>query len=90
MCLGLPGRVVDFVDADRRRALVDVGGVTREISAGLFGEDGDESLTPGDWVLVHLGFAMAKIDEDQAAEALSALRLLAEGEPGDAVFGRMD
>ncbi|MFN8097758.1 MAG: HypC/HybG/HupF family hydrogenase formation chaperone [Dermatophilaceae bacterium] len=63
MCLGIPGRVVDIVDADTHIATVDVSGVRRDISVQLLA---DEGVGVGDWVLVHVGFAMAKIDEDEA------------------------
>lgn len=67
MCLGIPGRVVEIVDADNHIAKVDVSGVRRDISVRLLAEQG---LTVDDWVLVHVGFAMAKIDEDEAQATL--------------------
>lgn len=63
MCLGIPGRVVDIVDADNHIAKVDVSGVRRDISVRLLA---DEGVCVDDWVLVHVGFAMAKIDEEEA------------------------
>ena len=65
MCLGIPGQVVDIVDAEQHLAKVDVNGVRRTISVRLLAE---EDLVVGDWVLVHVGFAMAKIDEIEAAD----------------------
>jgi hydrogenase expression/formation protein HypC len=71
VCLGIPGEIVG-VDADRPdRATVTVAGVRRVINIGLF-ESGD--IRPGDWVLVHVGFAMAKIDEVEAAATLRMLQ----------------
>ena len=64
MCLGIPGQVVDIVDAEQLLAKVDINGVRRNISVRLLADD---SLQVGDWVLVHVGFAMAKIDEREAA-----------------------
>ena len=64
MCLGIPGQVVDIVDAEQSLAKVDVNGVRRNISVRLLADD---NLQVGDWVLVHVGFAMAKIDEREAA-----------------------
>ena len=64
MCLGIPGQVVDIVDAEQSLAKVDVNGVRRNISVRLLADD---NLQVGDWVLVHVGFAMAKIDEHEAA-----------------------
>jgi hydrogenase expression/formation protein HypC len=74
MCLGIPGQVVDF-GADDQLARVEVSGVTRTINVGLLA---DQTLEPGDWVLVHVGFAMARIDEEEAAGALASLQLLGE------------
>ncbi|MDP8960690.1 MAG: HypC/HybG/HupF family hydrogenase formation chaperone [Actinomycetota bacterium] len=77
MCLGIPGQIVEIVDPNHHRAVVDVEGVRREISVALLNMDGgDEHVDVGDWVLIHVGFAMAKIDEQEAAETLSALRVL--------------
>ena len=63
MCLGIPGQVVEIVDAEQSLAKVDVNGVRRNISVRLLADD---NLQIGDWVLVHVGFAMAKIDEREA------------------------
>ncbi len=74
MCLAIPGQVVDVVDEENRLATVDVAGVRRTVSIGLLDVNGS-SAGPGDWVLIHVGFAMSKIDED---EAFATLRLLEE------------
>lgn len=71
MCLGIPGQVVDTVDAENYLAKVDVSGVRRTISVRLLADTG---LKEGDWVLVHVGFAMAKIDEDEAQQTLDQLQ----------------
>ncbi|MDP8927845.1 MAG: HypC/HybG/HupF family hydrogenase formation chaperone [Actinomycetota bacterium] len=76
MCLGIPGQIVEIIDQDQHRAVVDVEGVRREVSIALLTMDGEEGVDLGDWVLIHVGFAMAKIDEQEAAETLSALRML--------------
>ncbi len=70
MCLGIPGQVVDIVDADQHIAMVDVSGVRRAISVRLLAEQG---LTVGDWVLVHVGFGMALIDEREAKSTLDQI-----------------
>jgi len=76
MCLGIPGQIVEISDADNNLALVDVGGVQRIINiAFIIDEDRPPSACVGNWVLVHVGFAMSRIDE---AEAARTLRLLAE------------
>jgi hydrogenase expression/formation protein HypC len=76
MCLAIPGRIVGTVDAEQGRAVIEVDGVRREISVALLVLEGGEAVAPGDWVLVHVGFAMARIDEREAAETLTALRRL--------------
>jgi hydrogenase expression/formation protein HypC len=75
MCLGIPGQVVEFVDTNDQLARADVSGVTRIINIGLLE---DEHLQPGDWVLIHVGFAMSKIDEEEANLALASLKLMGQ------------
>lgn len=74
MCLGIPGEVVELLDSRAHLAKVDVAGVRRNINIELL----DEDLAPGDWVLIHVGFAMAKIDEDEAQRALASLQLMGQ------------
>ena len=76
MCLGIPGQIIEFCDDNDQLARVDVSGVRRKINIGLLE---DEVLRPGDWVLIHVGFAMSKIDEDEAAVALAGLKLMGSG-----------
>ncbi|MBX8690341.1 HypC/HybG/HupF family hydrogenase formation chaperone [Mycobacterium sp. 20091114027_K0903767] len=71
MCLGIPGRVVVIVDAEAHLAEVDVNGVRRKISVRLLADD---QLHVGDWVLVHVGFAIAKIDEREAKLTLDQVQ----------------
>ncbi len=78
MCLGIPGQIVEISDPAQLRAKVEVEGVRREVSIALIGLDGPDSARVGDWVLVHVGFAMAKIDEDDARETLDALKALGD------------
>jgi hydrogenase expression/formation protein HypC len=75
MCLGIPGRIVEITDADNCLAKVDVSGVRRIISVRLLEKDMPE---PDDWVLVHVGFAMAKIDETEALLTLAAVKKMGE------------
>lgn len=75
MCLGIPGRIVEITDAENGLAKVDVGGVRRTISVRLLEQ---EPPVPDDWVLVHVGFAMAKIDEREALLTLAAVQKLGE------------
>lgn len=72
MCLAIPGRIVAIVDEQNRLAKVDVAGVQRTVNIGLLDEGGG-GAGPGDWVLIHVGFALSKVDE---AEAQATLRLL--------------
>ncbi len=75
MCFGIPGQIVEFVDETNDIAKVNVSGVKRNINVGLVRPDG---LGLGDWVLIHVGFAMSKIDEAEAEETLNMLRQLGE------------
>jgi hydrogenase expression/formation protein HypC len=71
VCLAIPGQVVKLVDESNRIATVDVAGVHRNVNVGLLDDDG--GVGPGDWVLIHVGFALSRVDE---AEARATLRLL--------------
>ena len=61
MCLAIPGQIVEIVDEPRRLARVEVAGVRRTVSIGLLDDAG-----MGDWVLIHVGFAISQIDEEEA------------------------
>jgi hydrogenase expression/formation protein HypC len=74
MCLAIPGQVVEVVDEQNRLATVEVAGVRRTVNIGLLDVEGTSAQT-GDWVLIHVGFALSKIDEQ---EARATLRLLEE------------
>lgn len=78
MCLGIPGLIVSIHDPAQLRAKVEVEGVRREVSLALIGLDQPDGAHVGDWVLVHVGFAMAKIGEEEARETLDALKALGE------------
>ncbi|MHB8671118.1 MAG: HypC/HybG/HupF family hydrogenase formation chaperone [Acidimicrobiales bacterium] len=75
MCLGIPGQLTEFMDEHEHLARVDVSGVGRVINIGLLE---DEDLRPGDWVLIHVGFAMSKIDQDEARRAMEGLQLMGQ------------
>ena len=72
MCLAIPGQVVEFVDASNRLARVDVAGVRRTVNVGLLDGEGG-GVGTGDWVLIHVGFAISKVDEEEAAATLKLL-----------------
>jgi len=71
MCLAIPGKIVEIVDEENSIAKVDVGGVRRNINVGML--DKTETRV-GDYVLIHVGFAMSKIDEHEAEETMRVLR----------------
>ena len=73
MCLAIPGQVLEFVDEPNRLARVDVAGVVRSVNVGLLDADGG-SAQPGDWVLIHVGFALSKVDEEEAMATLKMLQ----------------
>ena len=75
MCLAIPAKIVELTAGESSRALVDVVGVKRHIETGLLEDDPPKV---GDWVLVHVGFAMSKISEEQALEQIRTLTLLGE------------
>jgi hydrogenase expression/formation protein HypC len=77
MCLAIPGRIVELLPERDNLALVDVGGVRRKIDVGLLTDD---PVQAGDWVLIHVGFAMSKIGEKEAAEQMRVLAILGEDE----------
>jgi hydrogenase expression/formation protein HypC len=71
MCLAIPGKIVEIVDEENRIAKVEIGGVRRGVNIGMLDDVG-----VGDYVLVHVGFAMSKVDEEQAHETLRLLQEL--------------
>lgn len=79
MCLGIPGRIVAITDPGRKLAMVEVSGVQREINVACVVDDGERiENCVGYWVLVHVGFAMSRIDEEEAAATLRTLNELGE------------
>ncbi len=75
MCLGIPGEVVEILVDCTDLAMVDVSGVKRAINIGLLDKD---EVGPGDWILIHVGFALSKIDEEEAKAALEFLEGIGE------------
>jgi hydrogenase expression/formation protein HypC len=77
MCLAIPGQVLELVDEANRIAKVDVAGVVRNVNVGLL--DGDSGAAgPGDWVLIHVGFAMSKVDAEEAEATLALLQRMGD------------
>ncbi|HWZ61015.1 MAG TPA: HypC/HybG/HupF family hydrogenase formation chaperone [Gemmatimonadaceae bacterium] len=77
MCLAIPGQVIEVLEGERNLAVVEVTGVRRRVDLGLLADDPPR---PGDWVLIHVGFAMSKISERDAAEQMRTLALLGESD----------
>jgi hydrogenase expression/formation protein HypC len=75
MCLGIPGQLVEMSNTDEHLARADVSGVVRVINIGLLE---DEALQLGDWVLIHVGFAISKIDEEEANLTLASLQSMGQ------------
>ena len=74
MCLGIPGQIVEFVDPEHHIAKAEVSGVRRNVNVGLLAGE----VETGDWVLIHVGFALSKIDEEEARATLDFLEQLGE------------
>jgi hydrogenase expression/formation protein HypC len=79
MCLGIPGQIVEITDEARLMAMAEVSGVRREVSIAPI-VTGPIADVVGQWTLIHVGFAMAVIDEDEAEKTLEALRGLGEAQ----------
>lgn len=75
MCLAIPGQVVEIIDAERQLAKAEVSGVRRVINIGLVD---DEGVEVGDWVLIHVGFAMSRINEEEAQSTLHVLEQIGD------------
>ena len=71
MCLAIPGQIVEITDAENSLARVEVVGVRRTVNVGLL-----DDVEPGDWVLIHVGFALSKIDEEEAMATRRLLELM--------------
>ncbi len=81
MCLGIPGQIVEITDAEKKLALVDVSGVKRTVNiACIVDAEHDVQSCVGDWVLVHVGFAMSRIDQQEAQKTLDILMQLGEAQ----------
>jgi hydrogenase expression/formation protein HypC len=73
MCLAIPGQIVEIVDDATRLAKVDVAGVQRNVNIGLL-----DGVASGDWVLIHVGFALSKVDEEEAQATLRLLQQMGD------------
>ena len=81
MCLGIPGQIVEITSAEDALALVDVGGVRREVNiACVIDDEHPVDACVGDWVLIHVGFAMNRLDEKEAERTLALLQELGQAQ----------
>ena len=79
MCLGIPGQIVEITDEDNKLAMVNVSGVKRQVNITcIVNESHPPQSCVGDWVLIHVGFAMSRIDEAEAAKTLELLTEIGE------------
>jgi hydrogenase expression/formation protein HypC len=76
MCLAIPAQVVEIVDQHNQLAQVEVSGVRRTVSVALLGDE--RGVGPGDWVLIHVGFALSRIDEREAHAMLALLQTMSD------------
>ena len=83
MCLGIPGQIVDMKTDHPDLAMVDVSGVARPVNLGMLSS---QSLQVGDWVMIHMGFALERMSPEEAADALEILQALGQGEENDPAF----
>ncbi|ANS25619.1 hydrogenase expression/formation protein [Rhodococcus opacus M213] len=82
MCLGIPGQVVRMLEGyGNQLALVDVVGEQRKVNVGMLPED--VTLEPGDWIVIHMGFAMEKVDEAGAEKAMAGLEMMGRSRTAD-------
>ncbi|MGD1717354.1 HypC/HybG/HupF family hydrogenase formation chaperone [Hydrocoleum sp. CS-953] len=78
MCLGIPGQITEITNAEQKLAMVNISGVKREVNiACIVDEEHPVESCVGDWVLVHVGFAMNRLDEEEATETLKLLQEVA-------------
>lgn len=79
MCLGIPGRIVEIADEEKKLATVDVSGVRRNVNVACIADGPLENLV-GTWALIHVGFAMSRINEEEAARTIEVLKMLGEAQ----------
>ncbi|WP_102223850.1 HypC/HybG/HupF family hydrogenase formation chaperone [Acidimangrovimonas sediminis] len=79
MCLGIPGQIVEITNPEAMMAMAEVSGVRREVNVACIADGPLQGLI-GEWALIHVGFAMSRIDEAEAAATLEALRDLGEAQ----------
>jgi len=81
MCLGIPGKIIEITDPTRKLAMVEISGVRRQVNVACILREGEalENLV-GEWSLIHVGFAMSRINEEEAAETLKILIMLGEAQ----------
>ncbi len=90
MCLGIPGQVVEMVEGyGDQLALVDVAGAARRVNIGMLDLD-EQNLSAGDWILIHMGFAVERVDAAGAEEAMAGLEMMGRPRDADPVSATLD
>lgn len=85
MCIGIPGQIVELDPANPENAWAEVSGVRREVNIALVRKEDDKDLI-GSWVLIHVGFALSRMEEDEAKDVLAGLQEMGEVEEDAALF----
>lgn len=80
MCLGIPGQIVEIASAEKKLAIADVSGVRREVNVACIVGDAPLEDLIGAWALIHVGFAMSRINEEEAAKTMEVLKMLGEAQ----------
>lgn len=80
MCLGIPGQIVEISSAEKKLAIADVSGVRREVNVACIAGDAPLQDLIGAWTLIHVGFAMSLINEEEAAKTMEVLKMLGEAQ----------
>lgn len=80
MCLGIPGQIVEISSAEKKLAIADVSGVRREVNVACILGDAPITDLVGTWALIHVGFAMSRINQEEAAKTMEVLKLLGEAQ----------
>ena len=80
MCLGIPGQIVEISSAEKKLAIADISGVRREVNVACIADDNPVETLIGAWALIHVGFAMSRINEEEAAKTMEVLKMLGEAQ----------
>jgi len=91
MCLGIPGQVIEMVEGySNQLVLVDVVGARRKVNLGMLDDDDQAAIRPGDWVLLHMGFIVQRIDQAGAEKAMSGLEMMGRAREAESADGQIE